>query len=578
MKDTINIDLQNGIAWENRRNNLRSSFDVAIRTQQESINQNYHKGIADSSKILGYCYWRFSDYSKSLQHSLKAIELYKDLNDKKGEADTLNSVGAVYMFNKDHQKRLECNLKCLELRKEIGDFNGVSGSMNNIGETYIEKEDYINAEKWLLDCLNYPHSSVDSRAWAYHNLGRIQQKKRNWKEARHNYFKCLELTSIDKYDVLTCETYLKIVEISIEEGALEIAEDFGLMSLKLSKEIGSEEYKKEALFLLSIIMEEKKDLTKALEYHKLYHQTHTKIFNEKNSQQIKDIGYQYEIDRIRREAEIERLKKVELVKAYEEIEEQNHLIEQKNKDITDSIRYAKKIQQALLVPEDQVSSHLPEHFIIFKPKDIVSGDFYWAVEKNNFLYLAVCDCTGHGVPGAFLTVLGASFLNEIVAHAEKQSPAEILYALRERFIQELGETETRDGMDVSLVSIDLTTNEFVWAGAIRPLYIFRKEQNCMESFSGDKQSICFVENKEDFTNVKGVLNVGDILYLFSDGYADQFGGARGKKFKMKQLIELLSSIHQEPMVEQKKLVSSAFEEWKGAMEQIDDVCFIGLRI
>jgi serine phosphatase RsbU (regulator of sigma subunit) len=564
-------------AWGNRKSNLRTSFNTAIHLFQETKEANYQKGIADSEKILGYCYWRFSDYSKSLAHSLSAVEIYKSLNDKKGEADTLNSLGAVYMFQNENQKRLACNLNCLELRKEIKDFDGVSGSMNNIGETYLEMSDYENAEKWLVDCLEYEHSAIDSVAWANYNLGKIQIEYSNWKSAKDYFLKSLELTKIDKYDVLTCETYLKLCELSISNLSFSDAQDYGDKALSLGKEIGAKEYIKTALFLLSSVMEKLDNTSEALSYHKQFHIIHEEIFNEKNSQKIKDIGYQYEIDQMSKVAEIERLKKLELAEAYQKVEHSNLLIEQKNKDITDSIRYAKRIQQALLKPEQQVSEDSPEHFILFKPKDIVSGDFYWVFEKGVYLYVAVSDCTGHGVPGAFLTMLGMSFLNEITTSADQPTPAEVLDQLREKVIRELGQTETRDGMDISLIRVNKKTKEFQWAGAIRPLLILRKDTLKMDIIEGDRQSICFVENQSPFTNIKGTLDNGDTVYLFSDGYADQFGGEKGKKFKMKQFVGLLTFLNNRPMEMQKKALASSFEEWKEGFEQIDDVCVFGIK-
>lgn len=575
--DFEHFNIQTKQAWEERRSQLRGSFNTAINLLQEAKEADYKLGIADCSKILGYCYWRFSDYSKSLDNSLLAIEIYKSLNDKKGEADTLNSVGAVYMFQNNNEKRLECNLNCLKLREEIGDVNGVSGSMNNIGETYFEMSDYENAQKWLEDCLAYEHSSIDSKAWANHNLGRIQQEKRNWKEAKVFFLKCLELTAIDTYDILTCETYIKLGELTLDEQDYAESKDFSNKAFALAERIGSKENKKTALLLLSSAMEKTNDTEEALKYHKQYHLLHEEIFNEENNQKIKDIGYQYEIDQISKEAEIERLKKIELGKAYQEIEYKNQVIQQKNKDITDSIRYAKKIQQALLLPESHISNHLPEHFILFKPKDIVSGDFYWASEKENLLYLAVSDCTGHGVPGAFLTVLGTTFLNDIISRDGMKAPSDILEELRNMFVDQLGQSETRDGMDISLICVDLSTKEFQWAGAIRPLLIFRKESLTMETISGDKQSICYVEKDEPFTNIHGTLNEGDIIYLFSDGYADQFGGDKGKKFKTKKLINLLSTVHDRPFTSQKEIINSTFEDWKGALEQIDDVCLVSMK-
>jgi len=565
-------------AWVNRKSSLRASFNTAIHLFQKTKEANYQKGIADSEKILGYCYWRFSNYSKSLSHSLSAIEIYKSLNDKKGEADTLNNLGAVYMFQNENQKRLVCNLNCLELRKEIKDFNGVSGSMNNIGETYFEMSDYKNAEKWLIDCLEYEHSAIDSLAWANHNLAKIQIEYSNWKLAKEYFLKSLELTKVDKYDVLTCETYLKLCELSISNLSFSEAQDYGLKALSLGKEIGAKEYIKTALLLLSSVMEQLGNISEALAYHKQFHKIHEEIFNEENSQKIKDIGYQYEIDQISKVAEIDRLKKLELAEAYHKVEQSNLLIAQKNRDITDSIRYAKKIQQALLKPEQQVSVDSPEHFILFKAKDIVSGDFYWVFEKENYLYVAVSDCTGHGVPGAFLTMLGTSFLNEIMTTIDQLSPAEILDQLREKFIRELGQTETRDGMDISLIRVNIETKEFQWAGALRPLLVLRKGAQKMETLQGNRQSICFVENQIPFTNIEGNLEKGDAVYLFSDGYVDQFGGEKGKKFKIQQLVSLLISLNNQPMEMQKKALASSFEGWKGGFEQIDDVCVFGIKV
>jgi len=575
----VNIEIQQKLsdAWVNRKSNLRASFNTAIHLFQKAQEVNYQKGIADSEKILGYCYWRFSNYSRSLRHSLSAIEIYKSLQDKKGEADTLNNLGAVYMFQNEHQKRLECNLNCLELRKEINDFNGVSGSMNNIGETYFEMNDYENAEKWLFECLEYEYSAIDSKAWANHNLAKIQIKNANWKLAKDYFLKSLELTKIDKYDVLTCETYLKLCELSISNARFSEAQDYGAKALTLGKEIGAKEYIKTALFLLSEVMEKLDNISGALKYHKEFHIIHEDIFNEKNSQKIKDIGYQYEIDQMSKVAEIERLKKLELAEAYQKVEQSNLLIAQKNRDITDSIRYAKKIQQALLKPEQQVSADSPEHFILFKAKDIVSGDFYWVFEKESYLYVAVSDCTGHGVPGAFLTMLGTSFLNEIMTSVDQLSPSGILDKLREKFIRELGHTETRDGMDISLIRVNKKTKEFQWAGALRPLLIMRKSAQKMETIQGDRQSICFVENQIPFTNIEGVLESQDTVYLLTDGYADQFGGDRGKKFKMKQLTSLLTSVNNQSMETQKKVLASSFAKWKGGFEQIDDVCIMGVK-
>ncbi|MCL4856043.1 MAG: SpoIIE family protein phosphatase, partial [Flavobacteriales bacterium] len=238
------------------------------------------------------------------------------------------------------------------------------------------------------------------------------------------------------------------------------------------------------------------------------------------------------------------------------------------------------IQDALLKAEEHESQHLPPHFILFKPKDIVSGDFYWALEKENHLYLAAADCTGHGVPGALLTMLGNSFLNEINAVDKLLTPAEILNKLRDKIISELNQTgkdgETTDGMDISLIRLNLKTNELHWAGANNPLYIINSGE--LLELKPDKQPIGYNYKMTDFTNHQINLNKNDYVAIFTDGFADQFGGPKGKKYKYNTFKNKLLEIYQLPLDEQKKLLSNEFEIWRGNLQQVDDVCVIGLRL
>ncbi|MGZ3866883.1 MAG: PP2C family protein-serine/threonine phosphatase, partial [Bacteroidia bacterium] len=270
-------------------------------------------------------------------------------------------------------------------------------------------------------------------------------------------------------------------------------------------------------------------------------------------------------------------------KAKQTIEVQRNLAMEKQKEILDSIRYAKRIQDAVLKEQEHISTHLPPHFVLYEPKDIVSGDFYWSLEKDRYWYLAVADCTGHGVPGAFLTILGTSFLNELNAADAILTPAEILDKLRSRIIKELsitnnGVNETKDGMDISLARLDLQTNELMWAGANNPLWIINKEKTELSIIPSHKQPIGFYPTITAYPNHTLQLSKGDAFYLFTDGYADQFGGEKGKKFKYKKLQELLLSIRNETLECQKEVLSKTFMDWKGSYEQTDDVCIVGVRL
>jgi serine phosphatase RsbU (regulator of sigma subunit) len=278
----------------------------------------------------------------------------------------------------------------------------------------------------------------------------------------------------------------------------------------------------------------------------------------------------------------------EVVKQKEELEEQKHVIEEKNKDITDSINYAEKIQRAILPDPQKIKRALPESFIFFQPRDIVSGDFFWYAEvgvaNSNLLLLAAADCTGHGVPGAFMSMINTSLLNESVNEKKIYQPSEILNEVRRGIIHALkqkGEAgEQKDGMDVGLVSLEMTQDgcKVQYAAANNPLYLIRKDNPIeIEKIDADAMPVAISDRTEDFSNRELSLKKGDTFYIFTDGYADQFGGPSGKKFMYRKLKELLTSISLRDLNTQRNEVIKAFNDWKGPEEQVDDVCLMGFR-
>ncbi len=261
--------------------------------------------------------------------------------------------------------------------------------------------------------------------------------------------------------------------------------------------------------------------------------------------------------------------------------QQRDMITQQKQEITDSIHYAKRIQTALLPPTHIINKYLSDHFILFKPKDIVSGDFYWMTEKNNNLIIAAVDCTGHGVPGAFMSLLGVAYLTEIVNKREKLTASELLNQLRQYVIRSLHqretEGETKDGMDMALCILDRENKKLQFSGANNPLYIIRNGE--LIETKGDKMPIgLHIRDDLPFTNHEMNFESDDSMYLFSDGYADQFGGPQGKKFKYKPFKEILVKNAHLPMSEQEKILNEAFANWKGELPQVDDVVVIGIKV
>ncbi|MCU0455679.1 MAG: SpoIIE family protein phosphatase [Bacteroidales bacterium] len=271
----------------------------------------------------------------------------------------------------------------------------------------------------------------------------------------------------------------------------------------------------------------------------------------------------------------------DLAATNEEVLKQKEIIEQKNQSITDSIQYARRIQTAVLPPENFMDEWGLENFILFRPKDIVSGDFYWGVRKGSMTIIAAADCTGHGVPGAFMSMLGHAFLEEIVNTREIRDAAGILNILRDEIINTLRQKgsagEARDGMDISLVMLDINRGSLDYAGANNPLYLVRDGK--LLKYMPDRMpiGIHFI-SYTPFTNKVVELRKGDCLYLFSDGYADQFGGPKGRKYMYKPFQELLLKNSSKPMTEQKEILDSEFMEWMEGYEQVDDVLVLGIRI
>lgn len=263
-----------------------------------------------------------------------------------------------------------------------------------------------------------------------------------------------------------------------------------------------------------------------------------------------------------------------------EIEEKHLQIEEKNKEITDSITYAKRIQEAILPPVDLIRQHFPQSFVYYQPKAIVAGDFYWAEHINDVVFIAAADCTGHGVPGALVSVVCSNALNRSVKEFKLVEPGHILDKTKELVLDTFSKNgeAIKDGMDISLLSIKKSTHslELKWAGANNPLWYVKNKQ--LTEIRANKQPIGKSYTSEFYVTHSLSLAKGDTLYLFSDGYADQFGGPKGKKFKYKQFADLLVSTQELALNEQFSKLSATLNDWKGDLEQVDDICIIGIRL
>ncbi|HEY6160664.1 MAG TPA: SpoIIE family protein phosphatase, partial [Bacteroidia bacterium] len=357
---------------------------------------------------------------------------------------------------------------------------------------------------------------------------------------------------------------------------------------------------------LSDLYAKKNDFKNALEYKTKAYVIKDSIYNEQNSHQVNEMAAQYESEKkeLLISAQAEKLAheqnfriyliafcvliaafafvllrgNVQKKKANEKLSLAYREIEIKNKDITDSINYSKRIQDAILPAKEVKYKLFPQAFVLFKPKDIVSGDFYWFAEKDGKRLIAAADCTGHGVPGALMSMVGNNILNQVVMEKGITQPALILDQLNAEVIKSLKQSgaENKDGMDISMLVFH-SEMDIEYAGAQRPLWIVRGKE--LIEVKPDKFSIGGLQlEQRHFTGHRIPLQQNDCVYIFSDGYADQFGGTEGKKFRSRQFKELLVSIHSLPMNEQEKKLDESIERWKGHAMQVDDILVIGIRI
>jgi serine phosphatase RsbU (regulator of sigma subunit) len=343
--------------------------------------------------------------------------------------------------------------------------------------------------------------------------------------------------------------------------------------MALAKELKARPLIYEIHFALADYYESSGNPAKALEHYKIYHELREEVNNDETRNRMKNQQIAFAVEKTEKEKEIFQLRNVELKAAYDEIQ----LI---NLEITTSINYASRIQAALLPQKETLEKTLSDHFILFLPRDIVSGDFYWASKVDSKIVFCAADCTGHGVPGAFMSMLGITFLDEIVHKQKVLKADEILNKLRQNVIGALKQTgkneEQKEGIDIALCIYDPAKSQLEFAGAHLPLYIIHKGR--LQEYLADKIPISYVEdNPQSFRSNIIKIKKGDVLYLFSDGYADQFGGPLGKKYKYVSLKKYLTDIHSHPMEKQKKLLEENFYSWKGNREQIDDIILMGVR-
>jgi len=533
----------------------------------------------------------YGDYENSAINAYKALELFQNNSVEWGKIQTLSLIGSIQARLGEYKNSINTFTNCLEQRTKINDLPALASTHNQIARSYLLNNDFENAEKHYKESIRIRRELNLGAAlsWSYLGIANMYEKICDYIKAESCYNISLECNNgnIDKRCRQQCLLGNGRVKTAINQ--LNEATELLVNALNIANEIKANQLIFETYFCLSEVEKRKENYLKSLEYFKEYHRIKEIVFNTAQENKFNFIKKIHETEKAIQEAEIYRIKNVELHNAY-------LLVEEKNKEITDSINYAKRIQQAKLPKIEEVNSFLPECFILFKPKAIVSGDFYFFHKNGELVIIAAADCTGHGVPGALMSMIGMERLENAVFQTNETSEIlkQLNIGIKTSLKQSDSEESTRDGMDISLVCLDnhILKNQkdkvaMHYAGANRPLWIIRKGEKEIEEIKATKKAIGgLTDDDQHFDTHNLKLLKGDTFYIFSDGYADQFN-ADNKKLMTRTFKEILLSIQDKSMEEQKEFLNTYIENWKAGtdpkgvmrnVEQTDDVLVIGIRV
>jgi serine phosphatase RsbU (regulator of sigma subunit)/Flp pilus assembly protein TadD len=624
--------------YEKARENFEKAGEIKIEIG-DSI------GAGQSFNNTGIMYDIAGNPTEAIKLYLRAINIYENLNDTNLTIGTLANIGLIYIGQKNYKEALKVYARQKMLAKAIGaeKLYGIALTSEGTAFDYLEK--YDTARTRFLEALEIFLRIGDKPliAQCYNNLSANYELTNEDDLALAYALKAIKIKKeIGSYGKIAI-SQIAAANIYKKRGQHLLAKNLFEEALQNAINTGYLDYIIKSHQGLALTYEKLKNYKKAFYHQSEFLVLEDSVTSQENSEIISELEKKYQSERKEQEIELlnktSTLKDVQLAKADEEskrksiqlygslivglillvlvgvvlksnqqrkksnqlltqknkeITQQKEIVEEQHKEITDSINYAKRIQTALLTSDEYWKIISPEHFVLFKPKDVVSGDFFWAFHTEDSLAIWIAaDCTGHGVPGAFMSMLGMGFLNEIVVEAGETNPARILDKLREKIIKALEQKEVviqqKDGMDVALCVWDKKTNLLSYSGAHNPLWVIReaKEETSNLVAGGfelietkaDKQPVgAYTEQLTPFTVKEFQLQNGDTIYTFSDGYADQFGGEKGKKLKSANFKKLLLSLQTKKMHQQKLIIDETFEDWRGNLEQIDDVCVIGVRI
>ncbi len=595
--DSTKAENANNIAnhyYSNSNYQKSIEYNLEAFKLYESLNDNSGKG--NSYSQIGVVYYRLGNWEKSVEYFKKALDIAVEAKNIEDQGRFLNNLGNVFEKKGNYIEALDYHQKALTIKQEIGDSISISKSLSNIGNMYYHNQDYARAINYYKKSLDIKRKKNDKIGLTnvLQNIGFTYFQLKDYSNALHYVKEGLAIANEENSSYYKLSAYSKLSDIYYETKNYKDAHHFISLHNKLNDSLDQINNAKLIAEMDAKFEAEKKDNEIALQQLEIEKQN-AEVQLQSTQKIWFAIGLFLAIILLLVAYRGYRLKK----KSNYLLEEKNKEIAEKNKEITDSITYAKRIQEAILPSPSILNKHLKDGFVLYKPKDIVAGDFYWMQPVGDTILFAAADCTGHGVPGAMVSVVCHHALTRAVRECNLLEPGLILDKTREYVIDTFAnndEFSVRDGMDIALCAVNYKKQSLSFAGANNPLYIVttnketinslpkdcRKEEEygtILHEIKGDKQPIGSYTNElTPFKTHTISIHKNDIIYLFTDGYADQFGGEKGKKLKYKVFKKLLMLNSKDDMNNQQKSLNKFFNEWKGKMEQVDDVCTLGVKI
>ena len=571
---------------------------------------NYDRGIAYALNNLGVIQNRIGNLDKALDYFFQSRRLHQAIANQDGLAATLNNIGTVYSSKKNYDKALDYFLSAYRIVEQSQDTSRIIGSLNNIGNIHLARnEDQVALDYYKVSLVLYKGLENRYQVFDPHaNIGNIFFRSKQYDSAIFYYRQSL-LVEEGNENLAGQSRALHLLGITYEQlGQHSRAISHLVTALEIAQSISSKPLLMDIYKSMSDTYFNQSDWLLAKDYLLLHGMVKDSIYNEESNQRISELEKSFEMEQ--QEQQIELLKKESEIQNLQLKNNRNsilaivfgsavlfclvifyylknqanqktrELLASKNREITESIHYAQSVQSAIL-DHESIGKSFPESFILYKPKDIVSGDFYWHSKLNGSDILASVDCTGHGVAGAFMTVIGNSLLNQIVVEDKESNPARILEKLDIKLRHTLKDKQvdiSNHGMDIAICRIDRNLHKLTFAGARSDIYTVR--DGTLTEIKGDRHTIGEHLNNQTkaFKQQELSYQKDDIYYLSSDGFADQFGEGSNKKFMKKKFKELLASIHHHNLPDQQNLLENELHQWQGKLDQTDDILIMGIKM